>query len=130
GGAGLVISGQGFVAGATVTLAGSPAGSVHVDSSTSISLITPAHVAGSVSVVVTNPDGQSASKANAYTYIAANQPPNVTIAASTTLGVAPLSVTLTANASDPDGSIATYNWAFGDGQVSPLQSVAHVYQTP
>jgi len=48
--------------------------------------------------------------------ITANQPPTVSVIASPSSGIAPLTVTFTATASDPDGSIAEYRWDFtGDG---------------
>jgi hypothetical protein len=58
-----------------------------------------------------------------------NQPPQVNITSSSTGGPAPLSVGFVANGFDPDGSIVTYNWDFGDGQVSSQPSVLHLYQT-
>jgi PKD repeat protein len=58
-----------------------------------------------------------------------NQPPQVSISASTTSGTTPLSVTFTSNASDPDGYITSYNWNFGDGGTSSQASPAHTYTT-
>ncbi|HYP25082.1 MAG TPA: PKD domain-containing protein, partial [Blastocatellia bacterium] len=58
----------------------------------------------------------------------ANQPPAVTVAASATSGLAPLTVNFTAAASDRDGRIAAYSWSFGDGQNSTQVSPSHVYQ--
>jgi PKD repeat protein len=58
-----------------------------------------------------------------------NQPPQVGIVPSSISGVAPLNVTFSANAFDPDGSITSYEWDFGDGGTSTLQSVGHVYQS-
>src|SRR6185369_11494082 len=57
----------------------------------------------------------------------ANQPPVVTIAASPTSGAAPLPVSFTSTASDPDGSIASYLWDFGDGQSSTSPNPSHTY---
>ncbi len=39
-----------------------------------------------------------------------NQPPSVSLSANPTSGTAPLTVSLTATASDPDGSITSYDW--------------------
>jgi PKD repeat protein len=129
GGSSIVISGGGFEAGASVTIGGVLATSVHVESATSITASTPSHAAGAFDIVVTNTDGRSGCLVNGYTFVAPNQPPQVSITASTTSGISPLAVELTASASDPDGSIAAYQWDFGDGQTSVLPIVSHVYQT-
>lgn len=78
GGTGVTITGTGFLPGANVTFGGSAATAVTVASSTSISATTPAHAAGTVNVVVGNPDGQSDTLSGGYTYIAANPAPTVT----------------------------------------------------
>ncbi|HMN19043.1 MAG TPA: DUF2341 domain-containing protein [Candidatus Moranbacteria bacterium] len=57
-----------------VTFDGLPASEVAVTSPTTITAKTPAHSAGSVDVQVTNPDGQSATLADAFTYL---NPPSV-----------------------------------------------------
>jgi IPT/TIG domain len=62
------ISGSGFSQGATVTLGGIPATNVFANEGF-ISLTTPAHAAGAVSVVVTNPNGTTVTSANAFTYV-------------------------------------------------------------
>ena len=61
------ILGTGFQPGATLTLDGA-ATNVNVVSSVVINATTPIHAAGSVDVVVTNPDGQSARLSDGYTY--------------------------------------------------------------
>jgi len=58
-----------------------------------------------------------------------NLPPLVSLTASTTSGAGPLSVQFTGIASDPDGTIASYHWDFGNGQTSTTQSPAHTYQS-
>ena len=130
GGTSVVISGQRFAPGAGVKIGGIAATSILVDGSSSITAVTPSHGSGAVNVEVTNPDSQSANLVNGYLYQAPNQPPQVTITASTTSGTAPLSVNLAANASDPDGSIVSCQWLFGDGQSSTLPTVTHLYQSP
>jgi PKD repeat protein len=60
---------------------------------------------------------------------AANQPPTATASANPTSGLAPLAVSFTGSGSDPDGTIASYAWTFGDGGTSNVQSPAHTYQT-
>jgi outer membrane protein assembly factor BamB len=68
GGTAVTITGSGFLAGATVTFGGSSATNVSVVSSTGITATTPPHSVGSVSVVVTNPNGQSATLLNGFIY--------------------------------------------------------------
>lgn len=68
GGTKLTITGTGFQSGAKVTLGGSAASNVIVAGSTSITATAPPHAAGTVNLTVTNPNGQSATSVNAYTY--------------------------------------------------------------
>ncbi len=68
GGTAVTITGTNFVSGAAVSLGGTPASGVTVVSSTSVTATTPAHAAGSVNVVVTNPDTQSGTLTNGFTY--------------------------------------------------------------
>jgi len=63
------VRGSGFKSGLAVTFGGAAA-TVTIFSSTSISAFTPAHAAGAVDVVVTNGDGQTATRASAFTYVA------------------------------------------------------------
>ncbi len=72
GGTSVTITGTGFSAGATVQLGGAAASNVVAASSTAITATTPAHSAGTVDVVVTNPDGQSATLPGGYTYAIAS----------------------------------------------------------
>jgi len=60
----------------------------------------------------------------------ANVPPVAQASATPTSGIAPLTVTLSsAGSNDPDGSIASYSWNFGDGTAnSSSASPAHVYR--
>ena len=68
GGTNVTITGTGFQVGSTVTFGG-VAGTVTGGSgSTQLSVTTPAHAAGQVDVAVTNPDGQSATAQNGFTY--------------------------------------------------------------
>jgi len=61
------IEGSRFLPGATVTMDGG-ATNVVVVNSTTITATTPAHAAGVVAVVVTNPDGKSSSLPGAFTF--------------------------------------------------------------
>lgn len=79
-GGGLVvtISGTGFAGGATVSIGGAAATNVVVAGATSLTATTPAHAAGSVDIVVSNPDGQSARLASAFAYeVPVSAPPAV-----------------------------------------------------
>ena len=70
GGALVTITGQNFQDGATVTFGGTEAEATFVDATT-LTAILPAGAEGTVDVVVTNPDGTSATKADAFQYLAA-----------------------------------------------------------
>jgi Domain of unknown function (DUF1929)/IPT/TIG domain/Glyoxal oxidase N-terminus len=112
GGTGLTITGTNFVSGATVSFGGTAATAVTVAGSTSITAAAPAHGAGTVDVVVANPDGQNAKLANGYTYSAAE--PNLG------LGVPygdPNSATIAA------GQTASYTLSIGGGGMSGTASL-------
>ncbi len=68
GGTAVTISGTGFVTGATVAIGGTAATSVNVVTAQTITAVTAAHSPGAVAVVVTNPDGQLATRTNGFTY--------------------------------------------------------------
>ena len=78
GGTAVTITGTNFVSGATVSFGGTAATGVTVVSSTSITATAPAHAAGAVDLVVTNPNGQNGTLSNGYTY---NAPADFTITA-------------------------------------------------
>ena len=60
-----------------------------------------------------------------------NQPPNAVISATPVSGFAPLTVNFTGSGSnDPDGSIVSYAWTFGDGSSSSAQNPSRTYSTP
>jgi hypothetical protein len=69
GGTGVTITGTGFATGAAVTLGGLAATAVSVQNDTTITATTPAHAAGAVDVVVTNPDTQHGTQAGGFTYV-------------------------------------------------------------
>lgn len=94
GGTSVTLAGQNFASGATVTFGGAAATSVVVVSATQITATTPPHAQGSVNVVVTNPDGQSATLAGGFTFGA---PAPIVAGVSPTSGVTSggTSVTLT-----------------------------------
>ncbi len=88
--------------------------------------------AGNYTVALTVTDNGGA-KGSASVQIAiggvGNQPPVAGASATPTFGPAPLTVAFTGSGSDPDGTIASYAWAFGDGGTSTQQSLSHLYQT-
>lgn len=46
-------------------------------------------------------------------------------------GIAPMNVTFDARSSlDPDGSIVSYRWTFGDGATAVGDQVAHIFASP
>jgi PKD repeat protein len=57
-----------------------------------------------------------------------NAPPNAVISASTSSGYKPLTVSFNAyKSNDPDGTIASYTWNFGDGASASGVSVKHTF---
>jgi hypothetical protein len=99
GGTVTTITGANFQSGATVTFGGTAAASVTFNSSSKLTVTAPAHATGTVSVVVTNPGGQSATKSSAYFY---SPPP----AASDLYTVAPCRILDTRNANGSWGGPA------------------------
>jgi hypothetical protein len=71
GGNTLTLLGAGFQNGATVTVGGTTCSGVSIINSTSLTCILPAHVAGSVNVIITNLNLQTGPIISAYTYEAA-----------------------------------------------------------
>jgi hypothetical protein len=99
GGTPVTITGNAFVAGATVTFGGSAATSVNVVNGTTITAVTPAHATGAVNVVVTNPGGSTATLSTAYFYAPA-------AAASNFFTLTPCRILDTRNATGPLGGPA------------------------
>ncbi len=63
---------------------------------------------------------------NTATAPGGNQPPT----ADFTSGCSALNCSFTSTSSDPDGSIASYSWNFGDGGTSTAQNPSHTYASP
>ncbi len=72
GGTRVTITGTNFQSGATVTFGGAAATAVQVTDNATITATTTEHAAGTVDVIVTNPNGQSTTMQAAYTFV----PPN------------------------------------------------------
>jgi hypothetical protein len=120
GGTRITIAGANFVNGATVSVGGAAATGVVYGSATSISALVPARSAGAVTVAVTNPDGQSATKANAFTYV--NPVPTVsTISPLTGFITGGSTVTITGTGFLPGATVT-----FGP---TPAASVSYVSST-
>jgi PKD repeat protein len=75
--------------------------------------------------------GASATNSVAVAVSPPNQPPNAALTVTPPSGTAPLAVTADASASsDPDGTITTYRFDFGDGTVAgpqPGATATHTY---
>lgn len=99
GGTAVTVSGSGFETGANVSIGGTLA-TISSVNSTSIALVTPAHTAGTVDVIVSNPDGTGATASGGYTYVAPPAPSFTLTASPTSKNVnrpssASFSITLT-----------------------------------
>lgn len=59
-----------------------------------------------------------------------NRPPIAAISTNVTSGNAPLAVNFSGSgSSDPDGTISSYAWTFGDGATATGATASHTYQT-
>ena len=57
-----------------------------------------------------------------------NQPPTAVMSAIPATGAAPLNVTFDGSGStDPDGTVTSWNWSFGDGALGTGSQTSHVY---
>jgi hypothetical protein len=59
----------------------------------------------------------------------ANLPPAIVATGTPVEGMAPLTVGFTAQASDPDGDVVSFAWAFGDGGVGNVATATRTYTT-
>ena len=77
GGTAVTINGTGFGGPGTTVGFGGTSATITGGTSTSISATTPGHAAGTVNVVVTNPDGKSGTFVNGFTYVAPAPAPQI-----------------------------------------------------
>ena len=96
GGTPITVTGTGFSNAIAITLGGNAAGSVVVAANgLSLTAVTAAHPAGPVDVVVTNPDGKSATRSGGFTFVAAAAPTLATVAPANGPSAGGTAVTLT-----------------------------------
>jgi PKD repeat protein len=89
--------------------------------------------AGTYTVVLTITDNDGASAVRSTTIVVnpANQPPVPLIQATPLTGPAPLQVSVNgAGSVDPDGSIVSYSWNFGNGQTATGPLAQTTYTSP
>jgi hypothetical protein len=115
GGTQVTVAGSRFVGGATLTVGGVAATDVTVDSATSLVGRTGPHAAGQVEVVVRNPNGETGTLPNAFTYVAPTLQANAGGPYFTRLDQ-DLVVTGAASTSSPL-PIAIYRWNCGQSNV-------------
>lgn len=126
GGTAVTISGANFQAGARAYFGGYSGTSISVASSSSITCLTPAHLAAVVDVTVTNPDAQSGNLRSAFTYVApCDLSCTATVPGTGTAG-SPVSFQGSASSTTCTGQ-PSFQWTFGDGQTSSQQSPSHTY---
>mgnify|MGYP000243992005 CR=1 FL=1 len=81
-----------------------------------------------VELTVTDDGGATDSATEVVSVSAPNKDPNSGFTASPTSGEAPLEVSFDASKSeDPDGTIASYSWDFGDGDTGTGETITHTY---
>ncbi|MBM9477339.1 PKD domain-containing protein [Nakamurella flavida] len=88
----------------------------------------PYTAAGTYTVTLTVTDDKGATAATTQTVAVTAPPANVAPVASFTTGSEGLTLSADASgSSDPDGSIASYAWDFGDGATGTGRTTSHVY---
>ena len=63
--------------------------------------------------------------------VVSNQPPTAVMTATPSSGTAPLTVSFDGSLStDPDGTVSSWDWSFGDGTSGTGPAITHLYSTP
>jgi len=83
-----------------------------------------------VTLTVTDDDGDSTATTSTVSIAPPNQTPIASFTRTPTSGKAPLDVSFTSNAYDPDGTITAQDWDFGDGNTATGGTASHTYATP
>ncbi len=85
---------------------------------------------GTFTVTLTVTDNQGATGNVSHTVtVTAPPPPNQPPTAAFTSSCTQLACSFTSTSSDPDGTIASYAWTFGDGGTATTQNPSHTYTT-
>src|SRR5881394_941180 len=87
-----------------------------------------------VRLTVTDNEGAQSTPASQTVTVSAPPPPpppppNQPPVASFTFSCNGLGCDFTSTSSDPDGTVASYSWTFGDGGTSPARNPSHTYST-
>lgn len=85
---------------------------------------------GDYEVLLSVRDDEGATANYSLRVLVDDRPPVVDINASNMRGTIETEFAFSANASDPDGTIASYLWDLGDGSTSKLRTVKHSYARP
>jgi len=111
GGTQVTISGSNFVSGATVQFGGTAGNAVTFVSATQLKATTPAHAAGAVTVVVTNPSSSASTPFSSFTYTTASSPLTVSTTALSggTVGTA------YSSSVQASGGTTPYTWTLASG---------------
>ena len=93
--------------------------------------VTHSYLGGTFQAALTVIDNAGASASTSVTISVQDNPPTVSLEASPRNGPVPLSVMFSSAGSvDADGSIAAFNWDFGDGTSGSGPQIAHTYTAP
>jgi hypothetical protein len=122
GGTPLTLSGADLYVGASVTIGGLPTPITSWGDGSTLVVMTPPHAAGPVDVVITNPDGRSATLSSAFRYYSCTPPP-LTIQAPATAfsGQGDLVASVT-----EDPAYVTYTWAVQGGEIASGQGTSSI----